>query len=179
MQTTIARPFSTHFVIMGVAGSGKTSIGQQLAAEIGADFIDGDDLHPQANIDKMAQGIPLDDADRAPWLAAVGATLHAHEASLIVGCSALKRRYRDQIRAAAGKPVTFLYLHGSRALIAERMARRERHFMPLALLDSQFAALEIPGADEDAITVSIDAAPAEIVANLAEAIRELGQATAG
>nr|WP_213984190.1 gluconokinase [Tianweitania aestuarii] len=175
MQTITPRPSPTHFVIMGVAGSGKTSIGQGLAAALGADFIDGDDLHPQVNIDKMAQGIPLTDGDRAPWLVAVGQTLHAHEGSLIVGCSALKRLYRDQIRQAAGKPVTFLYLDGSRALIADRMARRQRHFMPLSLLDSQFAALEVPQPDEDAIIVSIDATPDTVVSDLVRAIRSRQQ----
>ncbi|WP_312795242.1 gluconokinase [Tianweitania sp.] len=170
MQTITARPVSTHFVIMGVAGSGKTFIGQMLAAKLDADFIDGDDLHPQGNIDKMAQGIPLTDEDRAPWLQAVGETLHGHAQRLIVGCSALKRSYRDQIRAAAGRPVTFLYLDGSRALIAERMGKRERHFMPLSLLDSQFAALQVPEFDEDAITVSIDAEPVAVVDALVKAI---------
>jgi gluconokinase len=156
---------------MGVAGSGKTSIGLSLAVELGAQFIDGDDLHPQANIDKMAQGLPLTDEDRTPWLAAAGQVLREHEGKLIVGCSALKKSYRDLIRIAAGRPVTFLYLHGSRALIAERMGKRQRHFMPLSLLDSQFATLQMPASDEDAITVSIDADPGAIVEALATAIR--------
>ena len=170
MQSKQTDTTPTHFIIMGVAGSGKTSIGQRLAAELGTQFIDGDDLHPQANIDKMAKGVPLTDDDRTPWLAAIGQVLRDHEGKLIVGCSALKRRYRDQIRATAQRPVTFLYLHGSRDLIADRMSKRERHFMPLTLLDSQFAALEIPQADEDAVTVSIDAEPNAIVAALARAI---------
>lgn len=165
----------THFVIMGVAGSGKTSIGQRLALELGADFIDGDDLHPPSNIDKMARGVPLNDGDRAPWLASVGKTLRVHPGTLIVGCSALKRSYRDQIRAAVGHPVTFLYLDGSRDLIAGRMAKRQRHFMPLSLLDSQFATLQRPEPDEDAITVSIDAEPDAIVAALVKAIGETGR----
>lgn len=160
----------THFVLMGVAGSGKTLIGQMLAERLGIAFVDGDDLHPTRNVDKMARGDPLTDADRAPWLEKVGMALRHHAEPMIIGCSALKRRYRDQIRAVAGRPITILYLDGPRELIAARMAQRQRHFMPLVLLDSQFAALEPPGEDEDAIFVSIDDEPAEIVQNLAKAI---------
>ena len=165
-------PASRHFVVMGVAGSGKTSIGLALARSLGCDFIDGDDLHPRENIEKMARGEPLTDDDRRPWLDQVGRALGAHEQPLVVGCSALKRLYRARIRDAAQRPVTFLYLQGSRALIAERMARRQRHFMPLTLLDSQFAALQEPDADEDAITVSIDQSPEAVVQALVQAIRD-------
>jgi gluconokinase len=151
---------------MGVSGCGKTSIGQDLAAALGARFIDGDDLHPAENVAKMARGRPLDDADRKPWLARVAAELAEAEDTTIIGCSALRRRYRDWIRAGAGGPVTFLHLAGSRAVIAARMQAREGHFMPPSLLDSQFAALEPPEVDEAAITVDIDRSPAEIVAAL-------------
>lgn len=147
---------------MGVAGSGKTSVGEALAGRLGIPYRDGDDLHSAANVAKMARGEPLTDADRAPWLRAVGAVLR-EGAPLIVGCSALKRAYRDLIRAEAGGPVVFVHLAGNREVIAERMAARTGHFMPPALLDSQFAALEPPEADEGAVTVEIDQPLAALV----------------
>jgi gluconokinase len=158
------------FVVMGVSGCGKTSIGLGLASALGADFIDGDDLHPPSNVAKMARGEPLDDADRAPWLAAVAERLAQSERPLIIGCSALRRRYRDWIRDGAGGEVTFLHLSGTRDVIAARMDARKGHFMPLSLLDSQFAALEPPEADEASITVDIDQTEAEIVAELVQLI---------
>ncbi len=161
-----------HFVVMGVAGCGKTSIGGAFAAAIGADFIDGDSLHPPANLAKMSRGEALDDEDRRPWLAEVAATLHKAETPTVIGCSALKRRYRDWIRAGAGQAVVFLHLTGSREVIAARMAAREGHFMPLTLLDSQFAALEPPAPDEDAVTVDVDQAPDRIVAALLRATQD-------
>lgn len=139
-------------VIMGVSGCGKSSVGEGLAALLGVPYRDGDDLHPPANVEKMRAGVPLTDEDRWPWLDRVAEVLRA-EAPVIVGCSALKRRYRDRIRQAGA--VTFVYLEGSRDLIASRMAERKGHYMPLSLLDSQFAALEAPGPDE-AVAVSID-----------------------
>lgn len=151
-------------VVMGVAGCGKSRIGAALAARLGAAWRDGDELHPPANIAKMARGEPLTDADRAPWLSLVGQALRAAEGPILIGCSALKRRYRDAIRDAAGAPVAFVHLSGPRALIAERMAARAGHFMPLSLLDSQFAALEPLAPDETGIAVAIDAAPDAVVA---------------
>lgn len=139
-------------VIMGVAGCGKTSVGKALGQRLGIPYRDGDDLHSSANIAKMRAGTPLTDDDRWPWLDAVAACLR-DDAPLIMGCSALKRAYRDRIRTAG--PVQFVHLSGSRALIAARMAQRNGHYMPAALLDSQFAALEPPGPDE-AMTVDID-----------------------
>lgn len=140
-------------VIMGVSGCGKSSVGEGLAARLSIPYRDGDDLHPPANVAKMRAGIPLDDEDRWPWLDRVAQVL-AQEAPVIVGCSALKRAYRDRIRRAGA--VTFVHLVGSRDLIAGRMAARQGHYMPLSLLDSQFAALEPPGPEEGAISVSID-----------------------
>ncbi|WP_404406744.1 gluconokinase [Pelagibacterium halotolerans] len=151
---------------MGVSGCGKTSIGTAFAGEIGAPFIDGDDLHPAANVAKMARGEALDDSDRYPWLARVADTLRAAEGPVVIGCSALKRRYRDWIREGAGAPVTFLHLTGSREVIAERMAARQGHFMPVTLLDSQFSDLEPPGPDEAAVTVDIEQPFERIVAEL-------------
>lgn len=144
------------YVIMGVSGSGKSSVGEALSAVIGAPYIDGDDLHPAENIAKMSAGIPLTDADRWPWLDKVGERLARHEGPVFIGCSALKRIYRDRIREAAGSPVTFIHLAGPKSLIAGRMAHRSGHFMPGSLLDSQYAALEPPGPEEGALTISID-----------------------
>lgn len=154
------------FVIMGVSGCGKSSIGAALATAVSAQFIDGDDLHPDANRKKMAAGHPLTDDDRAPWLVRVGQSLRNNTPPVIIGCSALKRRYRDIIRAEAGGPVQFLFLTGSQELLAARMAARTGHFMPPSLLQSQLAALEPPMPDEDAITVDIDQSPAKIVEHL-------------
>ena len=151
---------------MGVSGCGKTQVGQRFAKAIGAGFIDGDDLHPKENVAKMARGEPLDDADRKPWLAAVALQLAQADGPLVIGCSALRRRYRDWIRDGAPGPVTFLHLAGTREVIAGRMAERTDHFMPLSLLDSQFAALEPPDHDESAVTVDIDQSIAEIVDDL-------------
>jgi len=151
-------------VIMGVSGCGKSSVGAGLAARLGLNYRDGDDLHPPENVAKMRVGMPLTDADRWPWLDRVGQVLLA-EAPVIVGCSALKRAYRDRIRTAAGGPVTFVHLAGSQEVIAARMALRQCHYMPLSLLDSQFAALEPPAAAE-AITVSIDQPLEAIVADI-------------
>ncbi len=153
-------------MLMGVAGCGKSSVGEALALLLGVPYRDGDDLHPLANVEKMRAGIALGDADRWPWLELVGAALAA-DAPLIIGCSALRRRYRDRIRQAAAGPVVFIHLSGSRAVIEARMAARKGHFMPVSLLDSQFAALEPPEPDEDALSVDIDQPLAAIVAAIA------------
>jgi gluconokinase len=141
-------------LLMGVAGCGKSSVGEGLSARLAVPYQDGDDLHPPSNVAKMRAGIPLNDEDRWPWLDRVAETF-ATRAPLLLGCSALKRAYRDRIRAGAGGPVTIIHLSGAREVIATRMAARSGHYMPLALLDSQFAALEPPGPDE-ALDVSID-----------------------
>lgn len=158
------------FVIMGVSGCGKSSIGAAFAATIGGQFIDGDDLHPAANVAKMAAGQPLNDDDRAPWLLKVGHALKTGTGPVIIGCSALKRRYRDVIRAEAAQPVMFLHLAGSREILLARMAARTGHFMPPSLLDSQLAALEPPTSDEAAITVDINQTAEAIVAELLERV---------
>ena len=158
-------PFSRPVVVMGVSGSGKTTVGAALADALGLAFVDGDSLHPAANVAKMEAGIPLDDADRAPWLDAIGAVLAA--GPVVIACSALKRAYRDRLRAAAPR-LQLVFLDGSPALLAARMAARPGHFMPTTLLDSQLATLERPGADEHALTADIATPAAEIVASLAE-----------
>lgn len=141
-------------VLMGVSGCGKSAVGESLAARLGLPYRDGDDLHPPANVDKMRTGTPLTDDDRWPWLDRVAEVL-AQEAPVIVGCSALRRAYRDRLRAGAGGPVHFVHLTGSKDLIAGRMAARQGHYMPPSLLDSQFAALEVPG-PEEALAIDID-----------------------
>ncbi len=143
-----------HIVVMGVSGCGKTTIGAAIAARLGAEFVDGDSLHPQANIDKMAAGAPLNDGDRAPWLTEIGRHFAASDAGLVIACSALKRSYRDIIRSGDSS-VAFLHLHGTRDLLAARMAARPGHFMPLSLLDSQLATLEPLDVDEAGLVVDI------------------------
>ena len=157
-------------VVMGVAGCGKTTIGEMIAKRTGAQFRDGDALHPQANIAKISAGTPLTDDDRWPWLEQVGKALATARGTMIIGCSALKRDYRDCIREAAGGDVTFIHLSGSRELIAGRMAGRKGHFMPLALLDSQFATLEPLQADETAIVIDIARSEAAIVGDAVAAL---------
>jgi gluconokinase len=157
------------YVIMGVCASGKSTIGAQLARALDIAFVEGDDLHPPNNVERMTAGIPLTDADRHSWLMAIAARLR--EASragigLVASCSALKRSYRDLLRSAADADVRFVYLAGSRALLAERMAQRRGHFMPPSLLDSQLAILEEPSPDEGAWVCDITRAPHAIVADL-------------
>lgn len=149
-------------VLMGVSGCGKSSVGEAMQRLTGLPYLDGDDLHPAANVAKMAAGIPLTDEDRWPWLDRV-ADMLAKRAPVAIGCSALKRIYRERLRAGAAGPVTFVHLSGSRDLIGNRMAARTGHFMPSALLDSQFATLEPPEGEAGAITVSIDQ-PTEAIA---------------
>ncbi len=156
-------------VVMGVSGCGKSRIGGDLARRIGARFIDGDDLHPVANVEKMRRGDPLDDADRAPWLDAVGRAVATP--GTVIACSALKRIYRDRIRALAAAPVVFVYLRGRRDTLLGRMSDRPGHFMPPSLLDSQLATLEPPGADEPHLVADIEAAPDDIVAAIAAALQ--------
>ncbi|MCQ9367906.1 gluconokinase [Brevibacterium sp. 91QC2O2] len=163
-------------VVMGVSGSGKSTLATRLATALGWDLAEGDDLHPQANIDKMALGHPLTDADRAPWLDLIAAWIAEHTAAGrpgIVACSALKRRYRDRLRAPG---VIFVHPHGPRATVHERMHRRRDHFMPESLLDSQYADLEQLAADESGIVVDLALSPD---AQAAEVLARLGLAAAG
>ncbi len=143
-------------VVMGVSGSGKSTVGVALARRLQVPFVDADTLHPPANIAKMAAGEPLDDDDRRPWLEKVGEWLAGHRNGGVVSCSALKRKYRDQLRTHCAQ-VEFLHLAGSPALIGGRLTTRSGHFMPAALLRSQFDTLEPLGADEAGATV--DAGP--------------------
>jgi gluconokinase len=156
------------FVVMGVTGSGKSVIGAALARSLGVEFVDGDDFHSPANVARMASGIPLTDEDRAEWLGALAGNIReASDAgrSIVVACSALKRRYRDILRAGVPE-LKFILLEGSRRLIAERLARRAGHFMPPSLLDSQLATLEEPTPEEGAWVFDISRTPDEIVAGI-------------
>jgi gluconokinase len=160
---------SLRLVIMGVAGCGKSTVGAALGEKLGIPYRDGDDLHSTEAVEKMRAGMPLTDDDRWPWLDRIADMLRK-EAPLIIGCSALRRVYRDRIRTGAEGDVTFVHLAGDRDLIASRMATRAGHYMPLSLLDSQFATLERPGPDE-AIEVTIDQPTANIVG---EVLSKLG-----
>ncbi|MEV7787897.1 gluconokinase [Streptomyces sp. NPDC088106] len=160
-------------VIMGVAGTGKTTIGPLLAARLDVPYAEGDDFHPQANIDKMSAGTPLGDDDRWPWLDAIGAWAHERAGhGGVVSCSALKRSYRDRLRAAA-PGVVFVHLSGDRALVEDRMAHRQGHFMPTALLDSQFATLQPLEPDEAGVSVDVAGSPEEITGRAAAALDAL------
>ena len=150
-----------HIVVMGVSGSGKTTVGMLLGERLGMPYRDGDDLHPHENIDKMAAGHALDDADRWPWLTLVSHWLRDRPEGGIIGCSALKRSYRDLIRSAAPDTV-FIHVHGTRELLAERMQTREEHFMPASLLESQLATLEPLQEDETGTVVDIAGPPGEV-----------------
>jgi carbohydrate kinase (thermoresistant glucokinase family) len=161
-----ATPTATRIVVMGVAGCGKTVVGTALAAELGYRFIDADDLHPAANVSKMASGTPLDDDDRWPWLDAVGRTL-ADSPGIVVACSALKRTYRDRLRASADD-LAFVHLSGSRELLEQRMGSRTDHFMPTSLLDSQLGTLEPLEAHERGLEVDIAPAPTVLVTEILE-----------
>lgn len=154
---------SLAIVVMGVTGCGKTTIGQALAEELCAAFIEGDALHPPANIAKMSAGTPLNDIDRLPWLKAIGAEigrLHGSGHAVVAACSALKHSYRDTLRQESGCDIVFVMLDGTRDFIASRLSARQGHFMPPSLLDSQFAALEPLSANERSIHVDL-ARPAE------------------
>lgn len=159
---------SQRVCVMGVSGAGKTAVGSRLAEALGVAFLEGDDLHSPDNVRKMAQGIPLTDDDRRAWLAAIAARIaeaRRGHAGLVAACSALKRAYRNVLRAA-DSGLQLVHLTGDPALIAERMAHRVGHYMPAALLESQLATLEVPAPDEHAWTCDVTDTPASIVAHL-------------
>lgn len=156
-------------VVMGVSGSGKTTIGQLLADRLEHEFIDGDSLHPKANKEKMAAGQALDDADREPWLELIGTKLaesNQRQAPPVIACSALKRSYRDLIRRLAPATV-FIHLAGGPNLIRDRITARSHEYMPASLLNSQLATLEVPDPDEPVLSADIADSPEEIVSQLA------------
>jgi gluconokinase len=155
-------------IVMGIVGAGKTTIGQLVARELGWDFADADDFHPAANVEKMRYGISLTDEDRAPWLAALREAIvqwNAQRQNVVLACSALKRAYRDELRAG---PVKFVYLKGSRELVLGRLRARHGHFATESILNTQLEDLEEP---EDAITVPIDQSPGAIVAEITAQVK--------
>lgn len=165
-------PHTGRYVVMGVAGAGKTLIGSCLARTLGVEYLEGDEFHPPANVAKMAAGVPLDDDDRAGWLDALAARIaeaRRHDRGLVVAASVLKRAYRDVFRAA-DPGVQFILLTAPRPVIADRLEHRSCHYMPPSLLDSQLAILEPPDADERAWVWDNERAPDIIVADIAARI---------
>lgn len=161
-----------HLVVMGVTGSGKSTVAKRLATRLGYEFAEGDDFHPPANVEKMSSGVPLDDEDRLPWLRALAAWVgerDRHGRSTIMTCSALRRSYRDILREGAANTF-FVHLVGERALLLRRMEGR-KHFMPTSLLDSQLDALEPLEEDEQGITADITQSSGKIEASV---VQELG-----
>lgn len=156
-------------VVMGVSGSGKSTVGRALAERLGVPFADGDDLHPAANRAKMKAGTPLDDDDRRPWLDVVGRWLAAHPGGGVMACSALTRAHRDQLRAHRSD-VTWLHLAGDPSLITERQAARPGHFMPSALMGSQLATLQPLGPDEGGLVVDVARSVTDVVDQAARGI---------
>ncbi|WP_309108075.1 gluconokinase [Arthrobacter sp.] len=168
---------SSGIVVMGVCGCGKTTIGNLVARQLGMPFLDGDSLHPVENVAKMAEGRPLTDADRWPWLAVIGTELaEAGPRGLVLACSALKRSYRDAIRANAPQTV-FLHLDGAREVLASRLEDRRGHFMPATLLESQLATLEPLAPDEPGVVVDIAASADEVVAEALAGLSKAGALT--
>jgi len=162
-------------VVMGVSGAGKSTIGRIVAERLNCQFCDADSFHPKANIEKMSRGEPLTDEDRWPWLEAIAAYIAEHRAAgtrCVVTCSALKRAYRDIVTDKQSADVRLVYLKGDFELISARLNARKGHFMPPGLLQSQFDALEEPGGDEHAITVSIDATPQEIAGRVLKRLQD-------
>jgi len=155
--------FTGAAVVMGVTSCGKTTVGELVAEKLGVPFIEGDKLHPAANVAKMSSGVPLTDEDRWPWLEKIGRALAGSEGK-IASCSALKRAYRERIAQAAGRPVAFVFLDGSRALLQARINARKNHFMPPSLLDSQLKTLEPPGPDELSLRLDIAEPVPQLVA---------------
>lgn len=167
--------FDRAIIVMGVSGCGKSSVGDAIGKMLGFPFIEGDQLHPAANVEKMAAGIPLDDEDRWPWLDLIGKKLaEARQArsGIIISCSALKRVYRDRLRQADDR-LCFVYLEGSKALLTKRMAARTGHYMPVSLLESQLATLEPPTGEPGVVTIDIDRSIQEIADKAVEELRAL------
>ncbi len=164
-------------VVMGVCGTGKTTVGEGVAHRFGCLFLEGDSFHPKENVEKMRAGLPLDDDDRWPWLEKLGRTIgdQVREGQKVVAaCSALKRIYRDRLRHYAGRDILFIMLDGDSALIEKRMAARKGHYMPPTLLESQLAILERPGRDETSISLDVADTPQRLIDDAISAMSETG-----
>ncbi|WP_018898505.1 gluconokinase [Rhizobium sp. 2MFCol3.1] len=175
MSAKNTRPHA--IIVMGVSGSGKSSVGEAIAQALAVEFAEGDALHPASNVEKMSKGIPLTDEDRFPWLDIIGKTMRAaldRNESIIVSCSALKKSYRDRLRTAVAGNLFFVYLHGSKELLTVRMGARKGHFMPLSLLENQLATLEVPTGEPGVVTVDIDTTVDEIAKAALRDLKELG-----
>jgi gluconokinase len=159
----------TVFVLMGVSGSGKSTVGRRVADELGLTFIEGDDFHPRSNVQKMSAGTPLTDADRAPWIDALAAGINARRprTDAIVACSALSQFVRDRLRAGVTEPLRFILLEADASIVQQRLSRRTQHFMKPGMLGSQFAALERPA---DATVIDVSRPLDEVCAEVAGAI---------
>jgi len=162
----------THVVVMGVSGCGKTTVGRLLARQLDLPFIEGDELHPPRNVALMAAGTPLTDEDRVGWLDAVATELARQPAGAVASCSALRRRYRDQLRSRL-PGLRFVHLHGARKVLESRLSQRQGHYMPASLLDSQLQTLEPPAAEEQALELDITASPDALAQRAALALGAL------
>jgi gluconokinase len=160
----------TVIVVMGVAGSGKTTVAVQLAERLGWTFAEADDFHPPANVAKMASGIPLTDDDRWPWLAEIAGWIQTAPGDAVITCSALRRSYREVLGAGPAR-VRYVHLNGTVELLTRRLSSRIGHFMPASMLESQLATLEPLGPDEDGAVINIDAAPDDIVEDILTTMR--------
>lgn len=164
---------SLQVVVMGVSATGKSTVARQVAEQLGWTFVEGDDLHPRSNVDKMESGEPLTDQDRAPWLDEINRVAHAHVAeqrSSVITCSALRRAYRERLGEGVDT-MFFLHLHAAYEVLEPRMAQREKHFMPTGLLRSQFDTLELLADDEDGVVVDVAPGSDEVVAEALDAVR--------
>lgn len=161
-----------HFVVMGVSGCGKSTVGQALASQTGRVYVEGDTLHDAANVAKMSRGEALTDTDRWPWLSRIGKQLQSADEPLIVGCSALRKVYRDRIRSGAQGPVAFIHLAAEQSLIAQRLEQRAGHFMSPTLLTSQFETLEPLQADECGLAIDISRSVEQVIADAANFMRQ-------
>ena len=167
-------------VVMGVSGCGKSTVGQLLAQALGAPYVEGDDLHSPENVERMRSGVALNDAQRHDWLQALAERLagaHTQAQPLVVSCSALKRSYRDVLRSGA-PDLCLVHLHGTLEVLAARAAQRKGHYMPVSLLESQFAILELPGVDERAMSFDVDLDPLDIVRGTVAALQACGRLAA-
>lgn len=160
-------------IVMGVSGSGKSLVGNYLAEHFNLDFVDGDDLHPAENVELMRRGVQMDDQTRKPWLKSIckcAQTYFSKNKSVVIACSALKKKYRQQLRSAS-RPVLFVFLEGTQKVISERLNSRKGHYMPASLLDSQFVDLEDPTGEPDIVWININQTKEAVLAESVEKVK--------